>query len=314
MKHSARIVSFIVYGSIVLLMAVYCYLRPLYNWDALPYGYIVLSMQGRSAGSAHREVYKTLDRQVPPLPARALADSSNKYRWKMAADPEAFRAQLPFYTVKPLYLLTIYLSFVAGLPLFDAVHLASVVAFAGIAILLIIGMKKFTSAWVAATISLCLVLSPPFIEAAKLSSPDALSALFLLLGMNALAGARHRTSMVVFFALAILTRPDNLIAAMILCAFEWKSLRLTRASFTAIMLVFFSCYACDSFFAWKGGWSPFFYPDFARRLHPSYGGPAAFSGGAYLKLMYEHFLSGLNQSFVAVFLLVALLNYVPGWR
>jgi hypothetical protein len=113
----------------ITLVAVYCYVKPLYNWDILPYTAVVLKMDGYNAKAAHDSSYQLARKNIPGKNYDQLADSTDIFRNKMLTDADAFNQQLAFYVVKPLYNGMGWVAYKAGVSLPHATVVPSVIAF-----------------------------------------------------------------------------------------------------------------------------------------------------------------------------------------
>ena len=100
--------------------AFYCFKRPLYNWDLLPYSALILKMDGYDEKKAFAYTFEAAKKNIPPGAYYLLTDSMNAYRYKLANNDQAFNEQLPFYVVKPLYTFLAYLAYKAGFSLLQA--------------------------------------------------------------------------------------------------------------------------------------------------------------------------------------------------
>ncbi len=218
-----------VWSSLPLLLAVLLALtfladglmRPDFNYDLLPYA--TLSKQMRGAGGKP-ETYRELQARL----GRARFETlflGIPYKDRMLADDRFFNANLPFYRVKPLYVLLC--SLLARLIGSDVVAIQVLSSFATAAAVLLSWaiMRRIgapTGIW-----QLALPLSWAVaggLNLAQLSTPDALAALVtLLLVWIALAEfwtAWRFASLIVTAVLSVAVRVDAALFVVALCACE----------------------------------------------------------------------------------------------
>lgn len=302
-----------VYILCIIASAVYCFKRPLYNWDLLPYSFLILKMDGHDDKKAFNYTYDAAKSKLPPATYHLLTDSTNAYRYTLSNNDVAFREQLPFYVVKPLYTSLSYVAYKSGLALPQATLLPSFISYLLIGLLFFRWLGLYLP-WAATFfVSLLIMASSPLIEIAKLSTPDCLSA-FLLLGSFYFIVEKPSLSLaLVCMCLSIFARMDNIIMCFLLMSgiFVSKiwSKRLSLTGFLLSIGLFIFCYFMVGLIAWRFGWSVFFYNDFARHLHPVYGSKTGFAFKDYFRLMYEHVMSAVNHSYFTIFMALHALNF-----
>jgi len=297
----------------IAMAAIYCFKRPLYNWDLLPYTYLVLKIDHHNSEEAFHLTYKLAKENIPPKEYKALTDSSNIYRYTLSHDPETFDAQLPFYVVKPLYTGLIYLFYKSGVPLIQATLLPSLISYLLIGFLLFHWLGIYLRSSISFIIAFLMMISSPLVEVAKLSSPDCLSAFLLLFSFYFILKKPVLRAALLFMLLSVFARLDNIITCLgligvIYASKKWEKI-ISTGNFLLITMTFICSYFLVSFFAYQYGWSILFYNDFADHLHPANGSKEHFSTLSYLRLMYEHILSGINHSYLVIFLALIFLNF-----
>ncbi len=287
-------------------IGIYCFTRPLYNWDMLPYAAIVLKWDGASNAEAHDLSYALTRKNIPAENYSQLTDSMHGYRNRMFKDPQAFESQLPFYVVKPLYTGLTYVSYRTGVALPNATLIPSLISFMLIGVLLFHWINIYLRLPMTLLVALAMMISSPMIEIAKTASPDCLSTLFLFAAFYCILEKPSLRWTYIWMLAALFARLDNIVTCLIILAFLYSSKNwYTKISFRTILSLWtflVISYFLIGWMAMKYEWSIFFYPDFASRLHPAYGTNTQFSLSGYFRLMYEHALGGINHSYLAVFL------------
>jgi len=303
----------IFYFICLLIAAIYCFKRPLYNWDILPYSYLILKMDHYNSEDAYNLAYKSAKENIPSKEYHLLVDSSNAYRYRMSKDFNAFNEQLPFYVVKPLYTSLGYLFYKSGFSLIQATLIPSFISYLLIGFLLFHWLKIYLQHSISFITALLIMISSPLIEVAKLSTPDCLSAFLLLCSFYFIVEKPSLRFAVLFMSLSVFARLDNIVTCFGLIGIMYASKKwykkIPLRIFLLIIILFVCSYFLISFFAYQYGWSILFYNDFADHLHPAYGSMVHFSIQSYLRLMYEHVLSAINHSYVSIFLALLVFSF-----
>src|SRR5690606_25574303 len=153
--------------------------EPYYNWDMLGYIGVAERLGGATAAEAHRRAYDLAYRHAPPAQYSWLVEGG-PYQQAVAADPVAFEQQLPFYRVKPAYpLLILGLDRLGVDPVRGSVWISRV-AYLGIGVVAFIWQIGFLSPLGALATTWGVMSVQVALEAAQLSTPDALSTLVVL--------------------------------------------------------------------------------------------------------------------------------------
>ena len=303
----------IFYFLCLVLAAIYCFKRPLFNWDMLPYTDLILRMDHHHAQEAHYLTYDLTKKNVPSKDFHQLTDSSNVYRFKMSSDPAAFDEQLPFYVIKPLYTGLAYLFYNLGVSLPQATLVPSFISYLLIGLLLFYWLRIYLSLPITFVISLLIMVSSPLIEVAKLSSPDCLSAFLLLASFYFIIEKPSLWPTIMFMVLSVFARLDNIVTCLLILSIislskKWYK-EISVKNFLLIAILFAFCYFLIGLISYQYGWSIFFYNNFAERLHPIYESTEYFSFKSYFRVMYEHAMSGINHSYLAIFLALLFLSF-----
>lgn len=297
----------------IVLAAIYCFKRPLYNWDMLPYTDLTLRMDHYNEQEAYNLTYKLARENIPLKNYHQLTDSSNDYRRTMSKIPDAFNEQLPFYVVKPLYIGLTYLFYKSGVSLPRATLVPSIISYLLIGLLLFHWLGIYLRLPVSFAIALLIMISSPLIEVAKLSTPDCLSSFLLLGSFYFVLEKPSLLFALVFMILSVFARLDNIITCFLILSVislsaKWYR-KISFKNLSLIIILFGLCYFLIGLIAYQYHWSIFFYNDFVDHLHPIYGSKQHFSLRSYSRLMYEHAMSAINHSFLAIFMAFLFLNF-----
>jgi hypothetical protein len=203
------------FAAILLLGSALIYSRPNYDWDLLPYSALALSYEIADRDSAHTRAYEEARQALPPAKYALLVDSANGYRHRAHLDRRFFSHELLFYSIKPLFVAAVYGLHRLGVPLPRATAMPALISFVALGILLLHWTRRQVAEPYASALCLTILLAPFVLQNAGASTPDLLTALFLLAGMYCLIENQVRTAGLVLLALAVLVRVDAVLFAAV---------------------------------------------------------------------------------------------------
>jgi hypothetical protein len=306
------ITGYCLYVLFLLAICFYSFKRPSYNWDMLAYMAVAVSYENNNATEVHGKVYQLAKQELPPEKYQQLVDSSNAYKTSIAHNANEFNLQMPFYVVKPLYTGMVYLFHKVGFSLTKSTMMPSVIAYFFIGLLLVHWIKKYMQSYAALLLSFLIMLLSPMLQVAKLSTPDCLSAFFVLWAIYFVVEKKAIAVPFVLLLISIFARLDNAILSVLLfpvLAFTGKlekKLLMKKQLFFLVATVL--CYLVVSSGAISYGWNVFYYPSFFTHLNTEHDIHQAFSLVSYLKLALTQVMVGLFFSWLPIFIfLIALL-------
>ncbi|MEO6169003.1 MAG: hypothetical protein ABIO46_01695, partial [Chitinophagales bacterium] len=182
--------------------------------------------------SVHTATYRHAQSELPPAAFEKLTDASNDYRKKNFENAAYFHEQLPLYSIKPFYVLLIYLFYKAGVSLIAATILPSVLSYICIGALLFLWMSGIISLLKALIFSVLIMLSPPMWEIALSATPDALSGFLAFLAFFLIVEKRKIIAGLSLLLLCITVRIDFVFLALMTLFF----LRFSKATEKRITL------------------------------------------------------------------------------
>jgi hypothetical protein len=298
----------VLYFIAVLIVAVHAFRKPEYNWDMLPYMALTLKIEHQDVDLVHKETYRIAKENMSSGAYAMLVDSSIPYRKKMYENPSEFYKQLPFYSVKPLYIGLIYLAYKSGIPLPAATVFPSALCFLLISFLLLYCLQLYLQQYYAIIFSFLIMITAPMLHMAGISTPDGVSAFIMLSAMYFVVVKPRLWPLVALLLLSIFTRLDNVItciAIVSLLAFSRKSiLPIKRRQYVIILLLLLLSYVVVAMSASAYGWSLFYYTHFFRYLNLEHEYHAGFSLKEYLQVLYSHVIAGLYYSNMVVCLIL----------
>lgn len=282
--------------------------KPSYNWDMLAYTAVILQYDAQTK-DVHQLVYQLASRQLPADTYDLLAGTSNPERKNWKDNTAAFQQKLPVYVIKPLYTVMAYGFYKLGVPIFKATMVPSVIAYIITGILLLIWLNKYLKP-VPSTITCSIImLLPPVLEAAKLSTPDFLAGMLLFYGIYFLVEKASATGFFIFGILAVLSRIDFILPLLILLlalTFLAKELSVRKLiTFMGIAVVIYLLIANN---ASGYGWNILYFPSFFGTLNPKHEVRSTFVMHDYWELLKAQVMTALYHSHFVWLLLIAMLT------
>jgi hypothetical protein len=224
--------------SCVLVIAGVSWAKPQLNWDMLAYVAIVDSWNGAAPVDAHAAAYADAGQFAAGrgLDAAMAALREGFYRQTVAADAEAFEEQLPFYRIRPLYLLVVAACAKLTGTVSAATVLVSVLSVASFSLGLLWYAVRTLGAVPGSVLGGLFALAPTTTDVASLSSPDAL--LMLLTGVAAMLFMGSRPLFAAsLLSLGVLVRTELVVFDICLAA-AWTAVawRQPRSGMVAAIL------------------------------------------------------------------------------
>lgn len=294
--------------------AVFIYKKPHYNWDMLAYMALAVNRDHQDIQAVHTITYQSAKENIPAYEYGLLVQPAEGHRAQLAESDTLFYNNLSFYAVKPLYNLSVYAAYKAGIPLPRATILPGVLAFLLMGLALFHWMKKYLSLIFAFAASLLLMYSGFMIHTARISSPDTLSALTLFSAFYFMAESKSFIMTSLLLLLAVFIRMDNALTAILILGFlsftGSKEKRLPLKWLLLMILLLGISYFIVSGMSGQFGWGGLFYPKFLHYLNEAGNYQQSFSLKTYLSLMYSKAITGMVFSHQTIFVLLTLLILV----
>jgi hypothetical protein len=176
----------------------------MFNIDLLGYSGSVAFAETGNVVRAHDLVYG-----VPLTPHLRGLDEDGKQALDMrrrAADPYYAAILLPYFAIKPLYILTLTAVHKLGFSIVDSSRFVSALFYFGIAVMLWI----YTRSWVV----LSVMIFPETMVLGQANDPDGMSCFFLLLGLW-LVFLKRRDMGLLVLLLSLWVRPENALLCLL---------------------------------------------------------------------------------------------------
>ena len=193
----------------------------------IPYAALALQVNGYYADEIHDEAYEQIKNNVSEAQYYNLVDPNNNYRNTMHLNGEKFEDEIKFYTVKPMFILSVAACYFFGVNIASATVLPCCISYFLIGCILFLWLNEKLKPIYAALFSLLIMLMPFMRETASISTPDMLCGLFLIMGFYLF----HVKQKIVWGTLALLcaivTRPDSLILVSLIFGLGYFLKRVT---------------------------------------------------------------------------------------
>ena len=225
--------SRLLFRLLLLAITLLAYFIPYYDWDLVAYVGSAIALHERDSSVIQQKAYAALRTGLPEDDYADIATGTD-FRSDVAKNADHFRQQLRFYQIRPLYIWTLAGLHRLGMRYVEATRVVSAVAFFFIGVLIDGWLRRYVGEIQAATCAILLLLAPVLFTSARTGSPDALSALVVLLGIYL---SIERDAVVVGSALLLLSLPlrtDNVLFVFLFLGVEalrasGKRIRATTA-------------------------------------------------------------------------------------
>ncbi len=254
---------FLILGIYALAVSAY---KPLHNWDMIMYIAVAKSYEEPDIKSLHTFTYRALQNSVSKAEYITLVQEG-KYRQAIHTDPSAFKEQLPFYQIRPLYTGAIYLLYKTGIDIGFATHIISGIAVA----MALVPLYLMSSSILGHPFSYAIpffVLIFGATDLARYSTPDGMA--FLAIILSAYLYLKHRILLLlIFLPIMVCIRTDLILYTAPLLFVIFASHREFRKKVTVSLLMLFFLYYTIGALAKNRGWSTIFYFTLVELLtHP----------------------------------------------
>lgn len=238
--------AMLAYAALISLVAVASLTRPYHNGDMPPYIANVLIFEGK-VGSDYQQVCRTTDAvikaSVPPAHYQILAHTCDEPSSRSLAE------SLPWYSIKPLYILAVEGFHILGVPLVPATVLVSVLSYIGLALLL----WKWIG-WPAYIV----MVAPPIVANVRVEVPDELNLLLAMIAFYVICERRKYVWGLTILLVCIWCRPDMLMFSGLSLFALWLIRRIDLVEFCTLSLVALASYGAITHFSGNYGWAVLF--------------------------------------------------------
>ena len=289
------------YLAFFLLLSVWSIKQPQYTWDLL--GYIGSSVDSTDPKVIHRIVFDA----IRPVSTSPEIQIDNPYRVDVAANPYHFAEQLPFYSIKPIYVEFVKLIHRAGVPFPKSAVAVSAVAYFVLAVLLWRWLGAYMGGWPLATACTLIMLSPNVLALSRWATPDCLATAVAAVALYLILERKWFYWGSALLLVNVWIRTDALVLAGIVFATLFLIRKLDAAQFASLSILALGSYFAINYFSGSYGWAALFYNSFLGGLPAPGEAVLHFSRSAYLhQIIRGSFLWLIYGSFALYVLLGGL--------
>lgn len=211
--------AFVLGAYLCFLLAVVggTFFQPAHDWDMIGFTAVIASWQTPNPVEIHRRVYQQILESTPPAIYKEL--TAGPFRHDIATNPLHLAEQLPFYSIKPLYLDVVWLGHRLGLGLERSMRLVSVLSVLALGLLCFQWMRIYLTDLQSAIISACLFITGPMHHLARFNEPDALNAVVVASSLYFLFERKRKFPGLLLLCVSPLVRPDSAIMSLLLLAY-----------------------------------------------------------------------------------------------
>ena len=289
------------YLCLFLLLSVWAIRQPHYTWDLL--GYVGCAVNSTDPKIIHDVAFDA----IRDAPSDEDIHADNPYRKDVTANPYHFAEQLPFYSIKPVYVASIKVLHQAGMPFQKSAVAISAASNFLLAVLLWQWLAAYLSGWSLAAACTLIMLSPNILVLSRWATPDCLATLVAAVAFYLVLERKSYFWGSSILLLDVWVRTDALVLAGIVFAVLLITRKLDIMQFAALSLLALGSYFTINHFAGNYGWPALFYNSFMGGLTAPGEAVIHFSWSAYVhQLVRGAFLWLISGSFALYVLLGAL--------
>ena len=277
-------------------------------------GYVatVLAMDQSDPQIIHDQTYEHVRGNVPAETYNQFVDGqADPFRAAMAVDAGGFVQLIPYYKIRPLYNLLVYLLHKMGLSIVQATMVVSAASYAILGTLIFAWIRHHAGGALGLILALLLALSHPLLEVGRLSTPDALSAALLVAGLYLLIERQRTTAFALLALLSIGIRTDNVVyVGLLLIGLQLRppsGARIGMARTLAWLAAALGSYLMINHWAGHYGWATVFQHTFIEKITNPAGTQVSVSFLDYALSVVKQGLASMRDSGLLLFTLLAIL-------
>jgi len=232
------------YAVMIGVVAALALVRPYHNADMV--AYIGSAIRSNDFEEIYTRTYTTLKASVPPHHFDELTVS---YSADQGVNAIRFGEIIPFYSIKPIYVLAVQVLHFFGIPFVLATVLISVLSYIGVAWLL----WKWIG-WLAYVV----VIGPPLIGLVRYSTPDGLNLLLAMLAFWLICERRSYFWGSTILLVCVWCRTDMVILSGLVFFSLWLIKKIDVAEFGVLSALALASYWFINHLAGSFGWATLF--------------------------------------------------------
>jgi hypothetical protein len=242
------------------LLSAWAVVQPQYTWDLV--GYIGCSVDSTDAKVIHGVTFDA----IRGLSNNKEIQVDNPYRVELSTNPYHFAEQLPFYSIKPVYVMLMKGLHRLGIPFPKAAVAISAASNFLLALLLWYWLGAYLNGLPLAGACTLIMLSPNILALSRWPTPDLLATLVAGIGIYLILERKVPFWGSALLLLDVWVRTDALVLAGVVFATLLITRKLDFAQFVALSVLALGSYLTINHFAGNYGWSALFYNSFMGGL------------------------------------------------
>lgn len=275
-----KLLAFSFYCLFAAALALHCYRNTMFSIDLLGYAGNVASSETADLVHAHSMVYQ--EPLTPHLRGTDTDDAQARILRRRASDPYYSTLYLPYFSVKPLYIVAMEAARKSGVTLVNASRAVSAICFFGIAL----ALWTYTRS----ALALVILILPETLLLGQANEPDGMSVMLLLWGLWAVFAKDSRLGFLPLL-LAVWARPDNAILCLAVAAFLWALKKVESLEAVVFVALAVASAVLISHFGY--GWRSLYFHTF---LGGEPGSVARFTATDYLHALGRGILDALHST------------------
>jgi hypothetical protein len=243
-----KLFSLIAFALLLSFAALRAYRYPEYSTDGLSYMANAIAMRGASVRVIHDTVYREAKAGIPgPAFEHLTGNDANEPTMQnnsfhdRATNPYHFAEYLPCFAIRPIFTELVYvLHYWFGVGLLTSIVLIPAVSYWLMGWLVLIWICRYAAIEMACLMSIVLMLTPPLLDLARSTTPDALSSLVVLSAVFLLFQQRNLLPGLILLIASVYVRTDNVILVVFVLAYLWlaeSDLRVWHAAVLSLLAV-----------------------------------------------------------------------------
>jgi len=302
---AARIMFFIL-AAFALLLSVY---KPYDNWDIIGYVASAKSFELGDAGQLNAFTYSQLKSRLSADHYEFIAEeNSNGFGHAIRTDTVAFKEQLPFYKIRPVYNGLIYLFYKTGFNIITSIYLISGLSVAAAIFFLYLIAIRFLPEKLVFTIP-PLAVAVGILDLARYSTPDALM-FFAVIATAYLYLTKKLNILFILLPLIIGIRTDFILFSVLMVIAMYYANKCDALKCVLSICVSILIYFSIGIFYSNPGWSTIFYFTLVNIIPRPISTPHELTPVMYVTALFKGVISMLiNKAFNIYALAAAIWLY-----
>lgn len=287
-----------------------------YGWDMPGYLGSYFQLTDIPDNEILHNVYSSIEKEAPIPHYNKMVGYFENGNWNdfISKNPNAFKQQIPYYSIKVLYVFFIFCFIKIGFSAPMAVLLPNLISFFIFGFLLFSVFRKIfdNRNGISFIVTVLLLFLPPLRYLSTISSPDMLSLLFLTWFIYSVIQKDKLYIQSMILMLVVFTRPDLIVFCLSYLGFYflYNYFKNKKIDGLAIIygLIMIGLYMLILKINNYPGWADVFYDSFILR-RKFITGEAHFSASTYYQILLENIVNFKKITLLAIVFLIVILYF-----